>query len=282
MKGHMIPAGERTGLSDFLPGSIDNRRVLLKVLHFFGRRLDIERFLRVLVLTFAVSLAVTGVGAYYGGTPVLPDVLWQSCIIALLVAACTGWTKAREPEYRTSAAPANDESGNQPAESAGSSDSVKDIEERGITIKLLELIALGDRYGNVFSVALISVDHLDALSEHYGAEVTTRLLERVTSTLTQTLRMPDRVGEVERGAYLVVLPETKLPGAVQIAERLRTAISRLDVAVSERVHINTTASLGVTSFRRGDDLQGLLDRARKALREAEKQGHNRVLPDLAA
>lgn len=236
----------------------------------------VHKCLRVFVLTFAGAVIVLGAAAYRDGSPLVPGVLWQSLLIAALVAIPAGWLPLNRS---TSAQPANVPEG---ANDPHAGPFVSSLEEQGLTAKLLELTALGDRYGNVFSVALISIDHLEDIRERAGEDAIARLLNDVLTALTHALRMPDRVGEFDQGTYLVVLPETKLPGAVQIAERLRAAVSGLDVPASPRVRVHTTASIGVTSFRRGDDLQSLLDRGRRTLRAAQEQGYNRVLPDLAA
>ena len=251
------------------------------------------RSLHVFALTLAASVVVTGFAEYQSGTLEPLRVFLQSVLIAALVTAIIG----RTPDYRASqghgqgwkpnrneglgdvADGAQTEGRLQPATGRRATES---LEEQGITIKLLELIALGDRYGNTFSVAMIGIDHLGEVASQYDPGVTEELLHTVSNALTHTLRMPDRVGEYDHGTYLVVLPETTLPGAIQIAERLRGAISGVDVAVSRRIQIHTTASVGVTSYRRGDDLKSMLERAAKALREAQNQGRNRVLPDLAA
>lgn len=239
------------------------------------------------MLTFAVSVVVTGSAAYLSGALGVSVVLWQSLVMAVLVGAGAGWLAddrvAGPVAGQASINPANDDSpSDDPAELYSGAWALASLEEQGITIKLLELTALGERYGNTFSVAMIGVDHIEDIKDTYDPEVIEHLLQKVSDALAHTLRMPDRVGELGHGTYLVVLPETELPGAIQIAERLRGAVSRLDVAASTRIHIHTTASVGVTSFRRGDDLQSLIQRAEKALRGAQKQGRNRVLPDMAA
>lgn len=251
------------------------------------KRFDFSRFGHFFVLTFVASLVVTGGVSYLSGEFNAWNPIWQSAVIAILVGAGATRSAGHGAETpvsdRTPAGPANDESGSAAAATSGpGSRNLESLEEQGITVKLLELTALGDRYGNVFSVAMIGVDYLEDIREQYDKEVVHQLLDKVSKALAHTLRMPDRVGEFEHGTYLVVLPETQLRGAIQIAERMRDAVSHLDVAVSDRVHIHTTASVGVTSFRRGDDLHSLVRRAEKALREAQKQGRNRVLPDMAA
>jgi len=247
---------------------------VLAIIHI---RFHFRKSLWVFSLTLAGAAIVLGVFAYQSRASLSPEVLWQSLLIAALAAIGAGWLPlSRSP----SAPPAPSRAGD--ADDSCSRGATGSLEEQGLTAKLLELIALGDRYGNAFSVALISIDHLEDVQARAGDDATACLLHEAYSTLTQTLRMPDRVGEFDRGSYLVVLPETKLPGAVQIAERLRAAISGLDVPVSSRMHIQTTASIGLTCFRRGDDLQSLLERAQRTLRAAQDQGRNRVLPDLAA
>lgn len=254
---------------------------------FLRKYFDFHHFGRLFFLTFVVSAVVVGGTAYLVGPAGAWGVIWQSLVIAVLVAAGAGWwAKAGNGDVvtgQTSIGPANDASR---ADSAGvpgpGSRVIESLEEQGITVKLLELTALGDRYGNIFSVAMIGVDHLDDISEQYDRDVTGTLLSSIASALAHTLRMPDRVGEVGSGTFLVVLPETTLRGAIQIAERLRDAVLEMDAAVSDRIHIHTTASVGVTSFRRGDDILSLVRRAEKALREAQNQGRNRVLPDMAA
>jgi len=231
------------------------------------------------MLTLGASVVVTGVTAYLADGLNPSGILWRSLIIAFVVAAGAGWL-AGDGVSRPAARGA-DRRG-LPTDPDDATGSAYNLEEQGLTTRLLELIALGDRYGNTFSLALVSVDYLEDIREQYGAAITERLLDRVSSALAHTLRMPDRLGKFEYGTYLVVLPETTLPGAIQIAERLRAAVNELNVEVSPRIHIQTTASIGVTSFRRGDDLQGLLDRAYRTLRGAQKQGRNRVIPDMAA
>lgn len=250
------------------------------MVHFFRRHFSVGRTSGLFALTLAASAVVTGFVEYQSGTLEPARVFLQSVLIAALVTVITGRVTGGVARSGV------DGKGGLNAPEAAPPGAAQGIpgslEEQGITIKLLELIALGDRYGNTFSLAMIGIDHIDEVDRQYDAGLTAELLDRVSSVLAHTLRMPDRVGEYDRGTYLVVLPETTLPGAIQIAERLRAEICGVDIAVSRRVRIHTTASVGVTSYRRGDDLQSMLDRAAKALREAQSQGRNRVLPDLAA
>ncbi|MDH3281699.1 MAG: GGDEF domain-containing protein [Gammaproteobacteria bacterium] len=156
------------------------------------------------------------------------------------------------------------------------------LDERGITIKLIEMMALCGRYGNPLSVALVGVDHWARLKDQYGPEAAERAAGAIAEVLTEALRMPDHVGRLDEGGFLIVLPETTLRGARQIGERIRRAAAVTEVPVDPRRRVALTVSIGVSLFRDGDDLEQLLTRVQKVLAQAKTQGRNRVIVDLAA
>lgn len=240
-------------------------------------------FVRFFALTLVAALLVGNLAVSAGA----PDPLLQAVLVALLVGLGAGFTVApRRAPAPGPVAPQTATGSDARVPAGRTPDRLEQapdgLAETGITTKALELIALGERYGNAFSVALVGIDHLDEIRKQYGSRVAGELLDRVGVTLAHTLRMPDRVGEFEHHSQLVILPETALPGAMQIAERLCAAVAGLEIAVSGRRRIQTTASVGLTCFRRGDDLHSLLRRAARAQRQAQRQGRNRVLSDLAA
>ena len=156
------------------------------------------------------------------------------------------------------------------------------LNQRGLTIKLLELMALGERYGNTLAVAVIGIDHLNEVEEQYSQAVTDQALVVIADELGDTLRMPDRLGRWGDDQFIALLPETPIEGARHIGERLREAVSRAQFQGKRGVALTLTASIGVTIFRLGDDLQSLLARANRAMNLARTQGADRVRTDLAA
>ena len=156
------------------------------------------------------------------------------------------------------------------------------LNQRGLTVKLLELMALGERYGNNIAMAIISIDHLDEVAEKYSRPVADKALLAIACELTDSLRMPDVLGRWADDQFIAVLPETPLQGAQQIGERLREAVSRAQFEGKRGLLLTLTASIGVTVFRMGDDLHNLLSRATRAMNAAKSQGCDRVRTDLAA
>lgn len=154
--------------------------------------------------------------------------------------------------------------------------------QRSLTVKLLELLALGERYGNNLSVAVIGIDHLKDVGEGYTQRAADCALVAIARELLDTLRMPDVLGRWSEDQFIAILPETTLEGARHIGERLRAAVPRAQFEGKRGVVLTLTASVGVTAFRMGDDLQELLSRAQRAVDAAKDQGRNRVIADLAA
>jgi len=150
------------------------------------------------------------------------------------------------------------------------------LNRRGVTIALLELMALADRYNHRLSVAMVAIDRLEQVNTEHGQDTGDRMLVAVAETLADTLRMPDRVGRYSGNEFLLVLPETALDDACRLAERLRGEAEHISVAAGEEKVISTL-SIGVTEFRRGEDLELFVSRAEGAIVEARGKGYNTVV-----
>ncbi|MDH3464874.1 MAG: GGDEF domain-containing protein [Gammaproteobacteria bacterium] len=156
------------------------------------------------------------------------------------------------------------------------------LNSHGITIKILEHLALAERYGREFSIAMVGIDDWHRIHAQHGSSVGARVLEVIADAIVEAVRMPDRVGRYAENEFLVVMPETHADGANQILERLRTGIMNSKLALDSPVSLTVTISVGITGYRHGDDLQELLLRVGDATDQAQQQGCNRVIVKLAA
>src|SRR6185295_65086 len=83
--------------------------------------------------------------------------------------------------------------------------------------------------------------------------------------------------------FMAVLPQTGRQGALEVAERMRSAIQQNVFSTSTAGAI--TISLGVSSFpQEGSEVPALLSSVERALAKAQQQGPNRIesIPDRAA
>lgn len=150
------------------------------------------------------------------------------------------------------------------------------MNRRGITVALLDAMAQSGRYNAPLCVAMADIDHFKPINDTYGHLAGDRVLTEIAGILSDTLRMPDKVGRYGGEEFLIILPHTTLVGGRKIAERLRAAVSRWRFEIESK-KLKLTISLGITQARKGEDLEQLLARVDQALYAAKNGGRNLVV-----
>jgi len=128
------------------------------------------------------------------------------------------------------------------------------------------------RYGRPLSLILLDLDGFKAVNDTHGHEVGDRVLRTLARCLEDHLRQSDRAVRLGGEEFAVVLPETELPQAIRLAERLRREVALLKVPPVESL----SASFGVAQAVPADSPLSLLKRADEALYRAKRRGKNRV------
>ena len=128
------------------------------------------------------------------------------------------------------------------------------------------------RYGKIFSVILLDVDHFKAVNDTYGHQAGDEVLVRLAALLTAKARETDLVGRWGGEEFLIVCPETSLALVSTLAERYRVELERQNFGEIGQI----TSSFGVTACEEGDDVPRLIQRADQALYRAKESGRNRV------
>lgn len=133
-----------------------------------------------------------------------------------------------------------------------------------------------NRYNHALSLLMIDIDHFKRLNETFGHSAGDKVLQRVTTLCTNTLRNVDVFGRWGGEEFVALLPETDVEGAAIIGERLRKLIAESVLTVNE-VKINFTVSIGIVQYRDGESqLDGPLSRADSAVYDAKKAGRNKI------
>lgn len=126
------------------------------------------------------------------------------------------------------------------------------------------------------SLIMIDLDYFKRINDTYGHLAGDLCLKMVASTVHNVVqRTSDLVCRYGGEELAIVLPDTDQQGAMNIAERIRNEIERLDIIFANQV-IGITASLGVASFIPDSDKTAelLIDLADKALYQAKNEGRN--------
>jgi diguanylate cyclase (GGDEF)-like protein len=147
---------------------------------------------------------------------------------------------------------------------------------RSLLATAAERFAAARAAGAPLAVLALDIDHFKRINDVHGHETGDRVLQRVANAARQALRAGDAVGRVGGEEFLAVLPATGAAVAVEVAERLRGAVARLEVGDLAPA-LAVTVSVGVAALAAGDaDLAALARRADEALYRAKQGGRDRV------
>ncbi|HYM72569.1 MAG TPA: PleD family two-component system response regulator [Stellaceae bacterium] len=128
------------------------------------------------------------------------------------------------------------------------------------------------------AVMMFDVDHFKSVNDRFGHPAGDDALRQLAERALRGVRSIDLVARLGGEEFIVVMPETSLPAAVTVAERLRHSIAtepfRIQTA-GERQPI--TISVGVAAAEPGDTVDRLLQRADEALYGAKNGGRNQVV-----
>jgi diguanylate cyclase (GGDEF) domain len=127
-------------------------------------------------------------------------------------------------------------------------------------------------------VLLMDIDHFKAYNDHYGHMMGDQALIRVSAAIRDAVRSRDVVARFGGEEFMVLLSNIPLEQARQTAERIRQKVYDLKIPhmFNESVATNVTISIGIAMFE-GEDVEGALAKADKALYEAKHMGRNSIL-----
>ena len=120
-----------------------------------------------------------------------------------------------------------------------------------------------------FSIILIDVDHFKNINDTYGHDVGDKVLLWLASTLQSKMRVQDMVARWGGEEFLILLPDTRLNEALQIAERLRTTIASSKIKTPEN-SLRISFSAGVANSSTSRNVNRLCKVADQALYIAKK------------
>ena len=141
-------------------------------------------------------------------------------------------------------------------------------------------MARAQRMREPMALMMVDIDHFKDVNDRYGHPAGDRVLCSVVNVLRQRVRAQDLVGRYGGEEFMVLLPDTGLTGAQQLARALCKAVeeSRCPADGVPGPGIAVTVSIGVFGGRlgSGDSWDMLIAAADRALYQAKNNGRNRV------
>ena len=128
-----------------------------------------------------------------------------------------------------------------------------------------------------FCLIAMDVDYFKAVNDKYGHDAGDLVLKKITQACTQHLRKSDYIARTGGEEFLILLDDTDLDAALDIAERIRVTIAKLPLTSANHA-FSVTSSFGLTQSTQDDsDFEQLVTRADQALYQAKASGRNRVV-----
>ncbi|MGD9806183.1 MAG: PleD family two-component system response regulator [Hyphomicrobiaceae bacterium] len=144
------------------------------------------------------------------------------------------------------------------------------------------LVNQATQAGHTLSILVADIDYFKRVNDTYGHDAGDNVLREFATRLRRNTRGIDLACRLGGEEFVIIMPDTELSRAMQVAERLRACIAAEPFQVNAEITLEVTASVGVSTLEtRNDTPETLFKRADLALYAAKRNGRNRVVADAA-
>jgi two-component system cell cycle response regulator len=138
------------------------------------------------------------------------------------------------------------------------------------------------RSGRPVSVLMADIDHFKRVNDTHGHDGGDIILKEFAARLKCNTRGIDLACRLGGEEFVVIMPETDMVRALQVAERTRAMIASEPFQLRPELKLRVTASVGLATLESVEDTpETILKRADNALYAAKRRGRNRVAADAA-
>lgn len=141
---------------------------------------------------------------------------------------------------------------------------------------LVQEMNLAKRHAVPLSLIILDIDKFKQINDTYGHIAGDAILKRVAECMVESVRDSDIIYRYGGEEFVVLLRNTRKPGARLLAERIRKAVESMHFNY-EDFKIMITISAGLSTFIKSDTAKTFLERCDSALYEAKQTGRNRVV-----
>jgi diguanylate cyclase (GGDEF)-like protein len=142
---------------------------------------------------------------------------------------------------------------------------------------LVSEVERATRHHKWLSVAFIDIDRFKPINDTYGHNSGDAVLRQLAGLIADNVRASDLFGRYGGEEFMLILPETAPEEAAILAEKLRTVVMAVPMAIAGKQSIQVTISAGIAGGL-GSQLQvdALVDQADAAMYAAKSLGRNRI------
>jgi diguanylate cyclase (GGDEF)-like protein len=142
---------------------------------------------------------------------------------------------------------------------------------------LISEVERAGRYDRPLTVAFVDIDHFKTVNDTYGHAAGDVVLRGVAQALKSNLRTSDVLGRYGGEEFMLILPETSVPEAAILGEKLRGLVARQRFVVEGNRQLSVTVSVGIAGgVGRAQRVDALTRDADAAMYTAKALGRNQT------
>ena len=158
-------------------------------------------------------------------------------------------------------------------DSLSKTDQLTGIANRRRTQQVIEQeIDRFNRYKKPFCIFLFDIDHFKAVNDTHGHEVGDQVLVELVRLVQSLIRRTDTLGRWGGEEFILVCPETSLPTAQTIADKICTTVREHEFTWG----LSITLSIGVSEIQSGATLKEILVEVDRKMYLAKQKGRDQV------
>ena len=145
--------------------------------------------------------------------------------------------------------------------------------------RVQEEVTLAQRQQSSLACLFIDLDHFKSINDNYGHQAGDTVLKEVAKSLAEIMRTSDVLARYGGEEFVILLANTSLQTAQDIAERIRSKVENTPFKVNKRDTLNVTMSIGLAVMAKDTPFQTteqLIQAADQAVYAAKAAGRNRV------
>lgn len=165
------------------------------------------------------------------------------------------------------------------AEETGMRDSLTSLWNRRAFDTMLDLQVESSIKKRVSTCLILAdIDHFKRINDKFGHLVGDEILKLVATTISKTVKGRDTVARFGGEEFGLILPQTSLQNAIQLAQQIKHQLEIQQWVVSKHNEAvgTVTASFGVAQLQPGESRDAFVERVDKRLYEAKNAGRNRI------
>jgi len=140
--------------------------------------------------------------------------------------------------------------------------------------RISEIMAGAKRYNRPLTMASLDLDHFKQVNDNLGHQRGDQVLKQVADVFSQGIRSTDLLVRMGGDEFVLVMDDTDQKNGRILAERLCQAVD--DMGIWSDANTKLGVSIGLTQWKREENLEAWMERADDILYNAKAAGRSRV------